>query len=219
MKHYLAVALMGVIAFAAAPAEARPISYKGGWTVMQYNEADNSSLLIHYTVDPRTSVGLRIEDMTYGDHRFVGGQVNHLLKRWNKPDSQANMYLKMGVGIADGDFNIGANDQKAAGFARFSADWEDRRWFISGDAYAYAREGRGKTGQQARIGVAPYVAEAGALHTWLMLQADWKQNRDALQGEDAFTVTPLVRFFQGSSLLELGYSSNEEALVNFIYRF
>jgi hypothetical protein len=186
---------------------------------MQYNEADNSSLLVHYTIDPKTAVGFRVEDRTYGDHVFIGGQLNHLVKRWNAPGSQANLYFKTGLGIAEGDFNTLESSTRAAGFARVSGDWENRRWFISGDLYAYGVEGQTVTGQQARIGVAPYVAEFGALHSWLMLQADWKQNANELQGEEDFTLTPLVRFFEGSALLELGYSTNDEPLVNFIYRF
>ena len=219
MKLRLTAALVGLAGMIATPAMARPVSYPGGWTLMEYTEAETTTVHLHYTPDPRSSIGLRVEDIGYGDHVFVGGQYNRLLKRWNAPASQANMYLKLGAGVADGDFNENANDTRAAGFARFSADWETRRWFVGADFNAYAREGKAMTSQKARLGVAPYVADTGAFHTWLMLQADWKQNRDAEQGEEAFTVTPLVRFFKGSALLELGYSTNDEPLVNFIYRF
>ena len=220
MKPIYAMALTGLVAlFAAAPAAARPISYPEAWTVMTMNEADANWLHIHYTTDPRSSIGLKIENNGYADHVFVGGQYNRLLKRWNAPASQANTYLKLGLGVADGDFNQSLDTTKAAGFVRFSADWETRRWFTSAEANVYAREGKTMTSQKARLGVAPYVADFGALHTWLMVETSWKQNRDADQGEDAFTVTPLVRFFKGPGLLELGYSSNDEPLVNFIYRF
>ncbi|WP_306251272.1 hypothetical protein [Parvularcula sp. IMCC14364] len=221
MKKLCAVALAGLMAFQAAPAGARPVSYPQGWTFMQMNEADANWLHLHYTTDPRTSIGLKIENQGYGDHIFVGGQYNRLLKRWNAPSSQANTYLKLGLGVADGDFNQNQNQNitKAAGFVRFAADWETRRWFTSADMNVYAREGKTMTAQKARLGVAPYVADFGALHTWLMVEGRWTQNRDADQGEDAFTITPLVRIFKGSTLLEAGYSSNNEPLFNFVYRF
>ncbi|MCI5047941.1 MAG: hypothetical protein MRY59_10590 [Aquisalinus sp.] len=219
MKKLCAVALAGVMALQAAPAGARPVSYPQGWTLMQMNEAEANWLHLHYTTDPRTSIGLKIENQGYADHVFVGGQYNRLLKRWNAPNSQGNTYLKLGLGVADGDFNHALDATKAAGFVRFAADWETRRWFTAANASVYAREGKAMTSQKARLGVAPYVADFGALHTWLMVEGNWTQNRDADQGQDAFTVTPLVRFFKGNSLLEVGYSSNDEPLFNFVYRF
>lgn len=217
MRLFTCLVFAGLIAVPSL--SARPVSYPEGWTVILNNEADNSSALLHYTIDPRTSLGMRVEDRTYGNHVFVGGQLNRLVKRWNEPGSQANFYIKTGIGVAHGKFNSSDDDTRLAGFVRASADWEDRRWFVSGDLYAYAVDGQASTGQQARIGVAPYIADYGGLHSWLMVQGDWKQNRFADQGEEAFTVTPLVRFFKGTSLLEIGYSSNDEALVNFIQRF
>ena len=219
MKLLMIMTLIGGVLSIISPVSARPVSYPDGWTLMHYNEADNSSLLVHYTIDPKTALGFRVEERTYGDHVFIGGQINHLVRRWNAPGSQANLYFKAGIGMADGRFNNRSKEIRAAGFAHISGDWENRRWFISGDLYAHGVEGQVLTGQQARIGVAPYLADFGALHTWLMVQADWKQNANELQGEEDFTLTPLLRFFKGSALLELGYSTNDEPLVNFIYRF
>lgn len=218
MRLFICLVIAGLSSMSAV--QARPVSYPGGWTLMLNHEAENSSAHLHYTIDPRTSLGLRIESGDYGDHTFVGGQLNRLVKRWNAPGAQANIYLKTGLGVATGDFNTDQSETQAAGFIRLSADWENRRWFVAGDLYAHGvAEQQTMTGQQARIGVAPYVAEFGGFHTWLMLQADAKQNRFADQGEEALTLTPLVRFFYGPRLLELGYSSNDEALFKFIQRF
>ena len=96
------------------------------------------------------------------------------------------------------------------------ADWETRSLFAS---YEIRAADLGKLGNQtmhaARIGWAPYEGDTGDLHTWLMLEID---RREHFSG--ATTVTPLIRFFQGPALLEVGYNlSDSKPLINFTYRF
>ena len=69
--------------------------------------------------------------------------------------------------------------------------------------------------QSARVGVAPYVAGYGNLHTWLMLQVT---HTPEFEGDEVIA-TPLVRFFKGANLAEFGVSSNKRFLFNFIARF
>ena len=67
----------------------------------------------------------------------------------------------------------------------------------------------------ARFGWAPYAGDTGELHTWLMLEIDRRGHFD-----DKTSVTPLLRFFKGPALLELGYNLTDPSpLVNFAYRF
>jgi len=198
---------------------ARPVSYPQAWTLQVFNEARRNAILAHYTLTPKTAVGLRIEDRLYAEHRFVGVQANHLVRRWNAPGSQANLYLKSALGAADGAFNTGENETRAAGFTRVDADWENRRLFVSAGYGGYAVEGQAFRELTGRVGLAPYVADFGAVHTWAMIQFDHRPDALESQGADTFTVTPMLRFFKGPALLEVGYSSNDEALFNLTYRF
>jgi len=75
-----------------AAAQARPVSYPSGWTVMLRNDATINSAHVHYTPDPKHSIGLRLIYDPDGDFVYTGAQVNRLIKRWNKRDSQANIY-------------------------------------------------------------------------------------------------------------------------------
>ena len=216
----LALAAAACVGLTPQAAQARPVSYPDAWTAQTFNEATRNAALVHYTLDTDTALGLRVEDRGYDDHVFVGFQANRLLKRWNAPDSQANLYLKAGAGLARGRFNVASEDQaRAAGFAEIAADWEDRRLFVSGAVRAYAAEGVARTEQSARLGVAPYVAEFGAIHTWAMVQIDHRPQAPTAGGAEAFTVTPLVRLFKGPVLLEAGYSTNDEPLFHLTYRF
>lgn len=200
------------LAALAAPATARPVSYAGGWTIMQDNNATYSSLHVHYSPTASDSVGLYTEWMHDAGDDFIGLQYNRLLRRWNAPRSQANLYLKLGAGLAGSDTGDG---HRAAGFAGLSADWETRRYFVSYDLRARDYTASGSVTQSARMGIAPYIADFGSLHTWLMLQAE-----TGAGDEETLELTPLVRLFRGPALLEAGYTLQEDRfLLNWIYRF
>ena len=103
-----------------------------------------------------------------------------------------------------------------AGQAGVMADWETRRWFVG---YRAAARDYGALDASAfhaaKVGVAPYLGDTGDLHTWLMVEVD--QRPDA---PEAVGVTPMVRFFKGETLLELGWSvSDAQPLFNLQHRF
>ncbi|XBQ17677.1 MAG: hypothetical protein ABL308_07285 [Oceanicaulis sp.] len=209
----IALAAACVLAGAAA-AEARPVSYEGGWTVIGETDRESTYGLVHYTPHHEWSVGWRTEWMRESDVLFNGVQATHLVKRWFAPDSQGNLYASAGAGLAEG---IDANpmDAEAAGFIGVMADWETRRWFVSYEARLSDMGAGGDAMQAARLGVAPYVGDFGDLHTWLMVEIDQRAERD-----EPVAVTPLVRFFKGPVLLELGYTPvDDEPFASFIYRF
>jgi len=200
-------------ALSAQTADARPVSYPSGWTVMQMNNGDASTLHVHYSPTFKDSIGLYTERNWENDWHFTGLQYNRLVKRWNAPNAQANLYFKAGAGQAD-PFGDGA-DVEAAGFIGIGADWETRRWFTSYEARAFDLGFTQDTRQAARIGVAPYIGDYGDLHTWLMLQVE-----NQPEAETPTTVTPLVRFFYDVQLLEIGYTpESEELMLNWIVRF
>jgi hypothetical protein len=179
---------------------------------MQENNGMYSSLHAHYSPTVTDSIGLYVEQNWDMDTRFTGLQYNRLVRRWNAPQSQGNLYLKLGAGAADpfagGDTDLGS-------FAGVAADWETRRVFVSYEVRARDFGPDESVSHAARLGIAPYVAEFGDLHTWAMVQVE--NHPDA---EDPVSVTPLLRFFKGPLLVEAGYTlEEEEFLLNWTWRF
>lgn len=186
--------------------KARPVSYPSGITFMQMNNGDMNSAHIHYSPTAKYSVGYKFEYWREDDFTLNAVQVNNLIKRWNKKDSQANFYLKSGAGNAEGN---------AAGFSGIALDWEDRRYFTSYEnRYTEGAEIDGFYQQSARVGIAPYIGDYGDLHTWLMLQIDHMPEADK-----NVTATPLVRLFKGVHLVEAGMNTNGEVLFNYVLRY
>jgi len=195
--------------------QARPVSYPGGWTFMTMNKADERSVHVHYSPTAWMSIGYRGEYYQGDDFQLHAVQVNNLLKRWNKKESQANFYLKSGLGVAYSDAGIFDGKTEPAAFTGIATDWETRRYFVSYEnRLTEAGDIADTFRHKARAGIAPYVADYGDLHTWLMLEVE-----HAPEAEDTVTVMPLVRFFKGTNLVEAGLSTEGEMLLNWIIRY
>lgn len=208
MKKLSAIALICLLF--TTTAQARPVSYPGGWTAMFMNDKESNSSHIHYSPTAKYSIGWKHDYMRDNGANMDFIQLNNLLKRWNLPSEQANFYLKSGVGFAydDGEF-------EPAAFTGIALDWETRRYFASYENHLlYAGDIDKHIKHKARVGIAPYVGDFGDLHTWLMFQVDYDAG-----AKDSFSPTPLVRFFKGSTMVEAGYNFDNGILFNFVQRF
>lgn len=203
----IAIAALG----AAGGATARPVSYPGGWTVWAQRDDAAASLLVHYTPHRAYSVGLRVEEGAAHTRTRTQLVLTWLALRRNERHAQANLYLRGALGQADGH-----GGSETAADAEVMADWETRRLFASFSGRLIS-DGDGSGEAKARVGIAPYVGDFGDLHTWLMLEADWKPERADADGGPLIG-RPLVRFFRGVHLLEVGASTQGEVFAAYILR-
>ncbi|MDW3095467.1 MAG: hypothetical protein R8G33_07340 [Gammaproteobacteria bacterium] len=212
MKILLALLVLSVIA---QDVWSRPVSYPGGITMDMNNNGDEHSLLLHYSPSARYSLGVRSEYRRSNEYAMVAIQLNNLIKRWNKKDSQMNLYVKSGVGFADRNSGHLHDDSSIAVFTGVSGDWETRQLFLGYDnRFLDAGSVDDFFMQKIRLGVAPYIADYGELHSWLMLEVEHKP-----ESEHNITVTPILRFFKDVHRVELGISHHRDALFNWIVRF
>lgn len=193
-------------------ARAKPLSYVGGTMVMQENDETGHTVTVDYTFDPHFALGVysKYEINQRDDFWMIGPQLNTLIKRWNLPDGQGNIFNMTGAGLA----RQGSASQPAI-WTSMLADYETRRLFASYEArFMYAREIESSVWQRASVGVAPYLANYDQLNTWAMIRVDHHPAK-----HDHFVVTPYVRLFYRTLWLELGYSSNNHVMVNWTVQF
>ena len=191
---------------------AKPLSYVGGTMLMQENDETGHTLAIDYTFDPHFALGLYSKYEINQTHEFwmAGPQLNTLLKRWNLPEGQGNIFAMTGAGEA----RQGSRNEPAA-WLTLLGDYETRRVFFSYESrFMYARDIEKSAWQRAYAGFAPYLADYEQLNTWLLLRVDHHPAKN-----DHFVVTPLVRFFYKTIWLEAGYSSNNHVMVNWTVQF
>ena len=93
--------------------QARPVSYTGGWTFIETSNRLSTAGLLHYTINPKVSLGLRHERMRDADTDMTMAQGTWLVKRWFGKDYQANVYTMAGVGtISDNSGELNPRDRQ-----------------------------------------------------------------------------------------------------------
>ena len=66
---------------------------------MQENDETGNTLSVDYTFDPHFALGLYAKrDIGGKEFYTIGPQLNTLLKRWNLPDGQGNIFGMTGAG-------------------------------------------------------------------------------------------------------------------------
>ena len=214
LRHMMFVIFVFFSAGYSAKGDARPVSYPDGWTVMLTDNDARTSLHMHYTPSIQYSIGYRYEDWKDKEYASHYAQRNQLLKRWNRSHSQANLYLKTALGVASLTTDESNSSVKPSAVISLAGDWETRRYFTSFESrYIQPSVTTDFFRQSVRVGIAPYIGDYGDLHTWLMLQWDYRPELDA-----TLRRTLQLRFFKGVQLLEVGITSTDELSLNYILR-
>jgi hypothetical protein len=204
------IAILACLLIIPHPANARPVSYPGGPMMMIMNDADSNAAQFNYTVTPKYAIGLQHEYFRGEKFNMGAATLDILLKRWNMTGAQGNIYLKSGAGVT-----YGSGDTSPAAYTGIEADWENRRLFtLYENRFFYADNQDKFIKHKARIGIAPYIGDYGDLHTWLMLQADYDAGKN-----DNFSLTPMIRLFKGTTLIEAGYNLDGGILFNLTQQF
>lgn len=195
-----------------ATAAAHPVAFEGAWQWMLGGNESIQNLELYHSYTPRTAFGLhamRFDEGAHEDH-FAGLQHNWLLKRWNLPDAQANLYLGVAAGLAQ------ENDESTipAGLGFFRADYETRRIYAAFDSKLVGSADLARDVTSVSLGVAPYQAEFEELNTWLIVQLEHIGGMD-----DALAIIPKIRFFQGRHFLEIGCSLDGDPQLSFMMHF
>ena len=192
--------------------QAHPVSFKGGTAVMTWNQEFLADTWVVYSFRSDAAIVGRTTRFETPEGRmiFSGAQVDYLVKRWNETDSQANFYVYGGYGALNY-----LHETAGASLAGIELDAETRKYYISAKyekMWSSASPDMDKL--VARIGIAPYEAEFSELASWFMIQY---QRHPMLTTKEA--VTPLVRLFYKSVLLETGVSTDANWMINFMFHF
>lgn len=212
MKRILTLMFLLTLTSFGEAANAHPVPYKGALGVMTWNQPFLSDDWVTYSFRPDAAIAARHMRMetTEGRSDFFAPQLNVLLKRWNLPSSQANIYAYGAYGPMRMD-----KVTYGAGLLGVEADAESRKLFVSGK-YERMWGGKGPDFYQAsfRLGAAPYEAEFSELASWFMVQY---QYHPMLTRKHA--VTPLIRLFYKSVLFEAGVSTDADWMLNLMFHF
>jgi hypothetical protein len=141
--------------------------------------------------------------------------LNYLFKRINSRKSQFNLYFNSSLGILHSDFKENKAKNEYVTTLNIATDWETRSKFISYSAeYKKSADIVDLLIQKARIGLTPYMANYGKIHTWLMYEINY-MNVDKGDIKSA----AILRLFKSTHLFETGIDEDKNILFNYTKRF
>jgi len=205
--------LMGLLCVDAA--SAGPMGFKDSWMAMGDFNANWREGWINYALTPRDALGggvlwMRSDDETRS--RFLSeATYTRLLRRWNAPHSQANLWFVAGLGAMTGNDFSGSRTAFAPGV---QFDYETTRIYTSAAARLYRAEGLKHDYGAVRAGFSFYEVDYDETQPWLILEV--RRMRDL---SDKTEVTPMLRLIHNRYFVELGVNNSRQARFNFMYIF
>ena len=184
--------------------EARPISYSGGSTIMIKSDSLSNSTYFHYSPSFKYSIGIEnTNNKIFKDNKnYI--RFTYLLNRKNALNSQRNLYFQSGIDVGN----------KNNHFYGAHGDWETRRWFAGfGYKNIQSKTNNDYENKYIQFGVAPYIGDYGDFHTWLMV----KTRKSSLTKN--ISTYPILKFFSGDALVEVGYDNRTNWDLHLMYRF
>ena len=199
----------------APTAHAGPMGFKDSTMAMGDFGSNWREAWVNHAVSPRDAWGAGGIWMRSDDKRITRefSEVNYtrLVRRWNAPHSQANLWFVGGVGPVRGSDFAGTRTMFAPGV---SADWETTRLYASATARLYRAEGLKHDYAAIRAGFSFYEVDYDQAQPWLIVEA-----RRMRSLSDEIEITPMLRLIHNRYFIELGMNQMKQGRFNFMYIF
>ena len=216
--------LLALAASACASASAKPIAFADGTTLMHERNINMLESQAFYAPTYWWSVGPGFLRLTSDDklkRREIGyAQFNYLVKRWNQPQAQGNVFAFGGVGNAKST-DTGGPLTGGDTVWRYGAqgDYETRSLYTSLKMDGYRTSRFSHRIDTFQIGFAPYEHDYEDLATWFVLQL--RNYTGGLRDPAAARLeqTALVRLFRGPVWVELGVNRDRHTQFMIMYNF
>ena len=217
MRHRLfAAARWGAAAaLLSSPAFAAPMGFKESWMVMGDLSPNWREGFANYAFTARDAVGPSLLYMRSDDkavtRELAEVSYTRLLRRWNLPDAQANVWFIGGLGAVRGNDFSGERTMATPGI---QVDYETTRIYLSAFGRFYRAEGINHDYAAARAGVSFHEADYDEVQPWLVVEA-----RRMRGLSDMTEITPMLRLIHKRFFVEAGVNNSRQFRFNFMYTF
>ena len=196
-------------------ASAAPMGFKESWMAMGDFSPNWREGFVNYALTPRDAVGLsalymRSDDKTRS-RDLAEATYTRLLKRWNLPHAQANVWFIGGLGAVRGNDFTGTRAMASPGI---QVDYETTRVYAMATGRLYRAEGLNHDYAAARVGFSFYEVDYDEVQPWLVLEA-----RKMRRLSDGTEITPMLRLIHNRYFIEAGVNTDKQLRFNFMYTF
>lgn len=169
----------------------------------------------NYALTPRDAIGAGVLRMRSDDGQRTRDVVDinytRLLKRWNLPEAQANVWLQAGLGTLKGNDFSGTRTLVSPGV---QVDYETTRLYLSANARLYRAKGLNHDYASVRAGFSFYEVDYDEVQPWFIVEA-----RRMRGLSDKTEITPMLRLIHKRYFVEAGVNNAKQARFNFMYIF
>ena len=208
-------AACSLLALLAPPASAAPMGFKGSWMAMGDLSPNWREGFVNYAFTARDAAGpsllyMRSDDKTV-TRELAELAYTRLLKRWNLPHAQANVWFIGGLGTVRGKDFGGHRTMASPGI---QVDYETTRFYAMATGRLYRAEGINHDYAAARIGFSFYEVDYDEVQPWVVLEA-----RRMRGLSDMTEITPMLRLIHNRFFVEAGVNNSRQLRFNFMYTF
>jgi hypothetical protein len=200
-------------------ASAGPMGFQDSWMTMGDFAPNWRELFFNYALTPRDAIGFSqtymLADNDSRSRNLTEITYTRLLRRWNQPDSQANLWFMGGIGelwLHDRDIDQQAN--RAAISPGLQADYETTRIYFSATHRLYRANAINHDYSAVRAGFSFFEAAYEHTQPWLLVEA---RMMNGLSNQ--IEITPMLRLINRNYFIEAGASNFGQPRFNFMYIF
>ncbi|MES2546488.1 MAG: hypothetical protein V4575_02200 [Pseudomonadota bacterium] len=202
-------------------ASAGPMGFDESFMAMGDFNNNWRESFINYAVSPRDAFGVSATYMRADDksksRTLEEVTYTRLLKRWNAPHAQANLWFQGGIGALQAeDKRLGENNDfdKIMVTPGVQFDYETTRVYFQAAHRLYRASDINHDYTSVRAGFSFYESDYDKTQPWLILEA---RNMNGLS--EKIEVTPMLRLINKSFFVEAGVNNSGEPRFNFMYIF
>jgi hypothetical protein len=194
---------------------AAPMGFKESWMVMGDLSPNWRESFANYAFSARDAAGPSLLSMRSDDktrtRELAEVAYTRLLKRWNLPHAQANVWFVGGLGAIRGNDFSGT---RAALTPGIQVDYETQRVYASAFARLYRAEGINHDFAAARLGFSFHETAYDEVQPWFVVEV-----RRMRGLSDRTEITPMLRLIHNRYFVEAGVNNSRQLRANFMYTF
>jgi hypothetical protein len=215
VRRRLRAAALAALSLAAVPVLSAPMGFKESWMAMGDLSPNWREGFANYAFTPRDAVGPSLLYMRSDDKAITRDLAEiaytRLVKRWNLPHAQANVWFIGGIGSVGGNDFSGRRTMVSPGI---QVDYETQRIYALATARLYRAKGINHDYASARLGFSFYETDYDEVQPWFIVEA-----RRMRGLSDKTEITPMLRLVHNRYFVEAGVNNSRQLRANFMYTF
>ncbi len=204
-----------VLAGAVGAVNAAPMGFKDSTMAMGDFSPNWRESWVNHALTARDAVGIGGLYMRSDDESKTRtlAEVNYtrLVKRWNLPHAQSNVWFFAGAGSIRGNDFSGSRLALAPGV---QVDYETTRIYLSATGRLYRAEGLNHDFAAIRAGFSFHEVDYDQIQPWFVIEA-----RRMRGLSDKTEITPMLRLIHNRYFVEFGVNDAKQARANLMYIF